>query len=318
MAVYPIKMLKDEGNNPFVPLVGTNAIVDAQGQSLDDKFATKLEAVNIIAGENITLQKVGNNITINGGAGSSVSLIDNLTTATPGLGALDARQGKALKDLIPAVINNLNSTSTTSALSAYQGYLLKNRVVPAGGTTGQVLKKSSNADNAVEWGDNITVENNLTSTSTTNALSAAQGKTLKDTLDFRGCSAVFYMSDTSQSISSRTSTVVKFNSTYYNDNDYFSLQNDGSIKVLCDASRVLVTFSVRASVGCAKYYYLSSNIDSDITNASCDPNDEVTNGTGILRVERNGTITLRTYAFDDTSIKGYDPAWCGIKITILK
>lgn len=64
MAVYPIKMLKDEGNNPFVPLVGTNAIVDAQGQSLDDKFATKLEAVNIIAGENITLQKIGNNITI--------------------------------------------------------------------------------------------------------------------------------------------------------------------------------------------------------------------------------------------------------------
>lgn len=153
MAVYPIKMLKDEGNNPFVPLVGTNAIVDAQGQSLDDKFATKLEAVNIIAGENITLQKVGNNITINGHAGSSVSLIDNLTTDTPGLGALDARQGKALKDLIPAVINNLNSTSTTSALSAYQGYLLKNRVVPGGGTTGQVLKKSSNADNAVEWGD---------------------------------------------------------------------------------------------------------------------------------------------------------------------
>ena len=182
MAVYPIKMLKDEGNNPFVPLVGTNAIVDAQGQSLDDKFATKLEAVNIIAGENITLQKVGNNITINGGAGSSVSLIDNLTTGTPGLGALDARQGKALKDLIPAVINNLNSTSTTSALSAYQGYLLKNRVVPAGGTTGQVLKKSSNADNAVEWGDNITVENNLTSTSTTNALSAAQGKVLNDAI----------------------------------------------------------------------------------------------------------------------------------------
>lgn len=182
MAVYPIKMLKDEGNNPFVPLVGTNAIVDAQGQSLDDKFATKLEAVNIIAGENITLQKVGNNITINGGAGSSVSLIDNLTTATPGLGALDARQGKALKDLIPAVINNLNSTSTTSALSAYQGYLLKNRVVPAGGTTGQVLKKSSNADNAVEWGDNITVENNLTSTSTTNALSAAQGKVLNNSI----------------------------------------------------------------------------------------------------------------------------------------
>lgn len=276
MANYPIKMLKDEGNNPFVPLVGTNAVVDAQGQSLDDKFATKLEAVNIIAGENITLQKVGNNITINGGAGSSVSLIDNLTTTTPGLGALDARQGKALKDLIPAVINNLNSTSTTSALSAYQGYLLKNRVVPAGGTTGQVLKKSSNADNAVEWGDAadpnaisgdgsikkiveltyaeykalstidpdteyhisdleggtttyineaqiqdmiddsiLPIINNLTSTSTTSTLSAAQGKVLNDKF------ANYIPNDTYYIRTSSTTTEASVGASFDNDAIYF-------------------------------------------------------------------------------------------------
>mgnify|MGYP003312206628 CR=1 FL=1 len=54
---------------------------------------------------------------------------------------------------MPISIADAFSITTTSALSAYQGYLLKNRVVPSGGTTGQVLKKSSNADNAVEWGD---------------------------------------------------------------------------------------------------------------------------------------------------------------------
>lgn len=64
------------------------------------------------------------------------------------------------KPTIPAkttVVNNLTSTSTTSALSAYQGKVL-NEKIP-------------------------TVTNSLTSTSTTSALSAAQGKVLKDSLD---------------------------------------------------------------------------------------------------------------------------------------
>lgn len=35
MATYPIKMLKDENNNPFVPLVSTECVKDPGGQSLD-------------------------------------------------------------------------------------------------------------------------------------------------------------------------------------------------------------------------------------------------------------------------------------------
>lgn len=124
MANYPIKMLKDENNTPFVPLVGANAIIYNDTETLEEKLNKKLEKQNIIAGDNITLDIEGNNITINGGAGSSIELIDNTTTSESGVGALDAHQGKVLKEMIPNVINDVTSTSETDALSAKQGYNL--------------------------------------------------------------------------------------------------------------------------------------------------------------------------------------------------
>ena len=60
---------------------------------------------------------------------------------------------------------------------------IKEAVVPTGGTAGQVLAKNTNTDNDVKWVDpkkGITVIDNLTSTSTTDALSANQGKILND------------------------------------------------------------------------------------------------------------------------------------------
>lgn len=202
MAQYPIKMLKDENGTPFVPLVAPEAVKDGQGFNLQTVLGNKLEKTNIIAGDNITLSVSGNNITINSQAGgATTNVIDNLNQQTAGVGVLDAHQGYVLKGMIPGVQNSLTSTSTTDALSAYQGYLLSNRVVPGGGTTGQVLKKKSNTDNDLEWGSLPTlatvattgaysdlsgkptiptVINNVTSTSTTSALSANQGKILND------------------------------------------------------------------------------------------------------------------------------------------
>ena len=127
MATYPIKMLKDENNIPFVPLVGANAIVYNDTETLEEKLDKKLEKTNIIAGDNITLSIDGNNITINGGAGSSITLIDNLTASMAGQGALDAHQGYVLKGMIdnlPRVIDDITSTSQTDALSANQGRVL--------------------------------------------------------------------------------------------------------------------------------------------------------------------------------------------------
>lgn len=151
MAKYPIKMLKDEEGTPFVPLVSTEALRTPEGETIEEKLKKKLEVSNIIAGTDISLSVDGNNITINNA--SKGVLIDNLDTEISGLGSLDAHQGKVLKDMIPDVVDNLTTVSTDKALSAYQGYLLNHKVVPIGGTTGQVLKKSSNDDHALEWGD---------------------------------------------------------------------------------------------------------------------------------------------------------------------
>lgn len=151
MAKYPIKLLKDESGAPFVPLTTSTALYLEDGKNLDDKFATKLEASNIKAGKDITVNVDGNNVTINN-AGKGV-LIDNLTTETSGQGSLDAHQGKVLKDLIPEVINNLTTIDSTKALSAHQGYILAGRSVPSGGAAGQVLKKSGDDNYSLEWGD---------------------------------------------------------------------------------------------------------------------------------------------------------------------
>jgi hypothetical protein len=51
--------------------------------------------------------------------------------------------------------------------------------ISSGGTTGQVLVKKSNTNYDTEWVDN-TINNTLTSTSTTESLSANQGKVLND------------------------------------------------------------------------------------------------------------------------------------------
>lgn len=151
MARYPIKMLKDEEGNPFVPLVSTEGIQSPDQRTLAELLGDKLETDNIIPGENVTITTDGNDITIST-SGKGV-LIDDLNTATAGLGGLDAHQGKVLKEMIPNIVDDVTSTSTTEALSANQGYVLNQKVVPAGGKAGQVLKKKSDASHSLEWGD---------------------------------------------------------------------------------------------------------------------------------------------------------------------
>lgn len=156
MAIYSIKMLKDEQNQPFVPLVSTNCVRDENNQTLQQILDKKLGPDNLLAGDNISITTQGNNCYIAVDLPAGLNVINNLTTTQSGQGSLDAYQGKVLKDSIPVVVNDLSSTDTNKALSAYQGYLLNHKVVPTGGTTGQVLKKSSNDDHALEWGDVVT------------------------------------------------------------------------------------------------------------------------------------------------------------------
>lgn len=83
------------------------------------------------------------------------------------------------------VENTLTSTSTTNALSAAQGKVLNDgkvdKVDGKGLSTNDFTTALLNKLNGIAEGANkTTVENVLTSTSTANALSAAQGKALKD------------------------------------------------------------------------------------------------------------------------------------------
>lgn len=127
MATYPIKMLKDEENKPFVPLVSTDCIRDENNQTLQQVLDKKLSPTNLLSGEYVSITTEGNNCYVNVDLPANLNVINNLTTASAGQGALDAHQGKILKDSIPQVINDLSSTSTTSALSAKQGYVLNQK-----------------------------------------------------------------------------------------------------------------------------------------------------------------------------------------------
>ena len=129
MATLPVKILKDEQKQPFIPFTNIDGVYIDSETTLREILGTKLEAKDIKAGDNITLEKNGNEITINAsGGGSGVTLIDNLNTTTPGQGALDARQGNVLKGMIPNVVDDVTSTSVTAALSANQGYILNNLI----------------------------------------------------------------------------------------------------------------------------------------------------------------------------------------------
>ena len=129
MATLPVKILKDEQKQPFIPFTNIDGVYIDSETTLREVLETKLEAEDIKAVDNITLVKNGNEITINAsGGGSGVTLIDNLNTTTPGQGALDARQGNVLKGMIPNVVYDVTSTSATAALSANQGYILNNLI----------------------------------------------------------------------------------------------------------------------------------------------------------------------------------------------
>lgn len=153
MAKYPVKMLKDEQNQPFVPLVSAESIYTNDDLSFEEKFATKLEADNLKEGNGIILEQNGNDTTISVDFGATDNIIDNLNTTVAGQGPLDARQGNVLKNMIPVIVDSLDSTDATKVLSANQGHELKEMSVPTGGATGQVLKKASDNDHELEWGD---------------------------------------------------------------------------------------------------------------------------------------------------------------------
>ena len=153
MGTYPIKLLRDEQGTPFVPLVSSDSVQTLEGEKLTKLLDDKLSPEDLVAGQYIELNTEEGKTTISVDLPASVNTINNLTTETSGQGALDAYQGKVLKDSIPDLVDSLDSTDANKALSARQGKILNEKTVPEGGKVGQVLKKSSDNDHELEWGD---------------------------------------------------------------------------------------------------------------------------------------------------------------------
>jgi hypothetical protein len=153
MATYPIKMLRDENQEPFVPMVSADSIYMNDGKSFEEKLAGKIGVDNLAEGTGINIETKDDITTISVDFGASDNIIDNLDTTVAGQGPLDARQGNVLKNMIPTIVDGLDSTDATKVLSANQGRELKEMSVPTGGSIGQVLKKASNNDHELEWGD---------------------------------------------------------------------------------------------------------------------------------------------------------------------
>lgn len=171
--------------------------------------------------------------------------------------------------------------------------------------------------NEYDESDINTYSTNYINNSTNNV--KAQIAKIEDDLDLYGSTAVFYMNDTTQPIPQTTTTRVLFNSTQINENDCFELLSDGSIKVLKDISKVLVSFNVRGGFEIGKYYYLGIVNKGDCVNASPGPNAEMANGSGVLSIEKNDIIYLTAYYQSGGGyIHGWDQSWCGIRLTVLK
>lgn len=153
MAKFPIKMLIDENGDKFVPVIAAESMYIDENTSYEEELNKKIDINNLKGSESITINKDGNDCTFEVNFGATDNIIDNLDTTVAGQGPLDARQGNILKNMIPTIVDNLDSTDATKVLSANQGHELKEMSVPTGGATGQVLKKSSDNDHALEWGD---------------------------------------------------------------------------------------------------------------------------------------------------------------------
>lgn len=153
MATYPIKMLKDEEGTPFVPLVSADCVYTDSETTYQDALDKKLEITNLKGSDSVSITKQGNNATFKVNFGAANNIIDNLNTTVAGQGSLDARQGNVLKNMIPAIADNLTTSDANKVLSANQGKILGKRTVKDGGAAGQVLKKASDNDYDLEWGD---------------------------------------------------------------------------------------------------------------------------------------------------------------------
>lgn len=191
-------------NNTLTSTSTTEALTAAQGKALSDKIDA-IPGGGTVGDGSITTAKLAN------GAVTADKLADAAVPA-----ASTSQAG------LVQLNNTLTSTSTTQALTAAQGKALSDKIdaMPGGGTVGDgsitTAKLADGAVTAEKLADDaipdasttqaglVQLNNSLTSTSTTQALTAAQGKALNDkVVKYGTCS-------TTASTAAKTATISGF------------------------------------------------------------------------------------------------------------
>ena len=141
-----------------------------------------------------------------------------------------------------------------------------------------------------------------------------------------GSCACFSKTDV-QDVAANQRTTILFNTTDYVDNDCFELQSDGSVKVLKDINRVLITFVVRSYNGTVFTFYPYSfgknngsdyTIEDGSTFSGAIAAYSTILGSCILRTKKNGFLRLDAFTTDGNGrIAAYNKQWCAINITVL-
>lgn len=136
---YVTSEFKVNTSGDNIGLLQLNAVPLSKVTGLTDALASKLVASNIKAGDGIDITTSGNDVTIKAAiyGGSSALQILSGTTVDKGLAVKvdnttikidDANNALAIKSISSFVVNNLTSTSTTTALSAAQGKELDGKI----------------------------------------------------------------------------------------------------------------------------------------------------------------------------------------------
>ncbi|GEM_PF-6544922 len=202
------KVLKDQVDAVVVTANAAQPKQTGKGLSTNDYSNADQAKVANTSGTNTgdqTLSQSGQRVTLsgNGGgfdlpaSGTPTPIANNLTTTAAG-NALDATQGKALKDQVDAVAVTANAAqpkqtgkglSTNDYSNADQAKVASTSGTNTGDQTltqsGQRVTLSGNggAFDLPTAGSPTPIANNLTTTATGSALDAAQGKALKDQVD---------------------------------------------------------------------------------------------------------------------------------------
>lgn len=115
MATYPIKMLKDENGELFVPVCGTNSIVYDDQTTLQQKLDQKVGSDNLKAGNAIAIDKQGDDLVISADLPDMSEMEQTISTLSSDVSTLKSNvstlDGEV--DTLNSGVQTLNSTTTS-------------------------------------------------------------------------------------------------------------------------------------------------------------------------------------------------------------